>query len=202
MLVRTLNSVLEQHIAGVPGVLAVLIGRMTDGATIAEINYSGTYLENDSLNSLAVYASDLLRANNRMCQVVDPTSEADYLLAGSAEVRLVIKTFSKLPYFVLFLTKSSTNLKLVFERIKAILADGNPLLPPVQKNTTSAAQLLLSYARRYAPDPNFVTLRLSLKTGLHRERLEKGQLDEREVRILYKSVADMLGVERLPIALP
>lgn len=137
-----------------------------------------------------------------MCQVVDPASEADYLLAGSAEVRLVIKAFSKTPYFVLFLTKGSTNLKLVFERIKAILADGKPLLPPVQDNTTSVAQLLLSYARRYAPDPNFVALRLSLKTGLDRERLEKGQLDEREVRILYKGVADILGMERLPVALP
>ncbi|MFN3679324.1 hypothetical protein [Thermosynechococcus sp.] len=202
MSVRTLKSVLEQHIAGLPGVLAVLIGRMTDGATIAEINYSGTHLDNDSLSSLGAYASDLLRANNRLCQVVDAASEADYLLAGSAKVRLVIKAFGKTPYFVLFLTKGSTNLKLVFERIKAILIDGKPLLPPVQDNTTSVAQLLLSYARRYAPDPNFVTLRLSLKTGLHRERLEKGQLDEREVRILYKGVADLLGVERLPVALP
>ncbi|MFN4067507.1 MAG: hypothetical protein ACK4K5_09885 [Thermosynechococcus sp.] len=199
---RTLKSVLEQHIAGLPGVLAVLIGRMTDGATIAGISYSGNHLENDSLNSLGAYASDLLQANNRVCQVVDSASEADYLLAGSAEVRLVIRAFSKAPYFVLFLTKGSTNLKLVSERINAILADGKPLLPPVQDNTTSIVRLLLSYARRYAPDPHFVTLRLSLKTGLNRGRLEKGQLDEREVRILYKGVADLLGVERLPITLP
>ncbi|BCX12767.1 MAG: hypothetical protein KatS3mg067_1705 [Thermosynechococcus sp.] len=202
MFVRTLNSVLEQHIAGVPGVLAVLIGRTTDGATIAEINYSGNSFESDSLSSLGVYASDLLQANSRVCKLVDAASEADYLLAGSTAVRLVIKAFSETPYFVLFLTKANTNLKLVFERIKAILADGKPLLPPVQDNSSSVAQLLLSYARRYAPDPNFVTLRLSLKTGLHRERLEKGQLNEQEVRILYKAVADLVGMERLPVASP
>ncbi|MEN9213522.1 MAG: hypothetical protein Q6L68_09845 [Thermostichus sp. DG02_5_bins_236] len=163
---------------------------------------SSDSLEKAALDSLGTYASDLLRANNRVCQVVGSASEADYLLAGSAEVRLVIKAFSKTPYFVLLLTKSSTNLKLVLERINAILVDGKPLLPPVQDQAVSTAKLLLNYARRYAPDPNFVTLRLSLKTGLNRERLEKGELNEQEVRILYKAVADILGTERLPIALP
>jgi hypothetical protein len=45
-------------------------------------------------------------------------------------------------------------------------------------------------------------MRLSLKTGLDRNRLEKGTLTRQELRILYKAVADLLGRERLPIAMP
>jgi hypothetical protein len=103
---------------------------------------------------------------------------------------------------VLLLTRSITDLRAISERIKAILIDGKPLLPPVQDSTMSVAQALMDYAKRYAPDPNFVALRLSLKTGLDRNRLEKGALSRQELRILYKAVADLLGRERLPIAMP
>jgi hypothetical protein len=123
MAIRTLSSVIEQHIAGLPGLIAVLIGRATDGATVAKVTY----------------VSDI---------------------------------------------------------------DGKPLLPPVQDTTASTAQALMSYAKRYAPDPNFVMLRLSLKTGIDRIRLEKGTLNPQELRILHKAVSEVLGVERLPIALP
>ncbi|MFT0796907.1 hypothetical protein NW827_10420, partial [Synechococcus sp. H70.1] len=64
------------------------------------------------------------------------------------------------------------------------------------------AQALISYAKRYAPDPNFVMLRLSLKTGIDRNRLEKGTLNSQELHILHKAVSDVLGVEHLPIAFP
>ena len=151
---------------------------------------------------MGTYAGDLLQANSRLCQTVSPDQEADYLLAGTPALRVVIKAFPKSPYFVLFLTRSHTDLKAISERVKAILIDGKPLLPPVQDTTTSTTQALVSYARRYAPDPNFVAMRLSLKTGLDRNRLEKGTLTRQELRILYKAVADLLGRERLPIAMP
>jgi len=151
---------------------------------------------------LGTYAGDLLQANSRLCQTVSPDQEADYLLAGTPALRVVIKAFPKSPYFVLFLTRSHTDLKAISERVKAILIDGKPLLPPVQDTTASTAQALMSYAKRYAPDPNFVALRLSLKTGLDHSRLEKGALSRQELRILYKAVADLLGRERLPIAMP
>ncbi|MEN9223771.1 MAG: hypothetical protein Q6M04_15150 [Thermostichus sp. BF3_bins_97] len=199
-MVRSLNSVLEQHLAGLPGVLAVAIGRGTDDATVAEINYGTIDFTDPELRSLTSYASDLLRANTQFCHLFDNKAAAENLLAGSSSLRLVIKAFPGSPYFVLMVTKTSTELKLVIERLKAILMDAQPLLPPIQDGVVSTAQQLLSYARRYAPDPNFVVLRLSLKTGLHRERLEKGSLNQSEVRILYRGVADLLGVERLPIA--
>jgi hypothetical protein len=123
-------------------------------------------------------------------------------LAGTSALRVVIKAFPKSPYFVLLLTRSITDLKAISDRIKAILIDGKPLLPPVQDSAMSVAQALMDYAKRYAPDPNFVALRLSLKTGLDRNRLEKGTLTRQELRILYKAVADLLGRERLPIAMP
>jgi hypothetical protein len=202
MAVRTLSSVIEQHIAGLPGLIAVLIGRTTDGATVAEVTYASDAQQEQSLELLGLYASDLVQANSRLCQNVSSNQEADYLLAGTAAMRVVIKAFPKSPYFVLFLTRSTTDLKAISERVKAILIDGKPLLPPVQDTTASTAQALMSYAKRYAPDPNFVALRLSLKTGLDRNRLEKGTLTRQELRILYKAVADLLGRERLPIAMP
>lgn len=47
-----------------------------------------------------------------------------------------------------------------------------------------------------------MALRLSLKTGLDRNRLEKSTLTRQELRILYKAVAELLGREHLPIAMP
>ncbi|MFS8908266.1 hypothetical protein [Synechococcus sp. OH2] len=202
MAVRTLQSVIEQHIAGLPGLIAVLIGRVTDGATVAKVTYASDSQEEQALERLGTYAGDLLQANSRLCQTVSPVQEADYLLAGTLALRVVIKAFPKSPYFVLFLTRSITDLKTISDRLKAILIDGKPLLPPVQDDTLSTAQALISYAKRYAPDPNFVMLRLSLKTGIDRNRLEKGTLNRQELRILYKAVADLLGREHLPIALP
>ncbi|MEN9205153.1 MAG: hypothetical protein Q6K70_05020 [Thermostichales cyanobacterium DRC_bins_46] len=197
---RNLTSVLEQHIAGLPGVLAVVIGRSTDDATIAEINYSGAELPNNpEFRSLTAYAGDLLRANTRFCHLFDNHAVTDNLLAGSPEVRLVIKAFSNSPYFAMMVVQASTDIKLVIERLRAILKDARPLLPAVTEGAASTARLLLNYARRYAPDPNFVMLRLSLKTGIHRERLEKGALNKNEVQVLYRGIADLLGVERLPI---
>ncbi|MFT0796731.1 hypothetical protein NW827_09480, partial [Synechococcus sp. H70.1] len=105
---------------------------------------------------MGTYASDLLQANNRLCQTVSPEEEADYPTAGSSQVRVILKSFPKSLYFVLFLTRSIIDLKAISERIKAILIDGKPLLPPVQDDTLSTAQALISYAKRYAPDPNFV----------------------------------------------
>ncbi len=202
MAIRTLQSVIEQHIAGLPGLIAVLIGRVTDGATVAKVTYASDSQEEQVLERLGTYASDLLQANNRLCQTVSPEEEADYLTAGSSHVRVILKSFPHSPYFVLFLTRSIIDLKAISERIKAILIDGKPLLPPVQDGTLSTAQALISYAKRYAPDPNFVMLRLSLKTGIDRNRLEKGALNSQELRILHKAVSDLVGVERLPIALP
>ena len=202
MAIRTLQSVIEQHIAGLPGLIAVLVGRVTDGKTIAKVTYASDAQEEQALELLGTYASDLLQANNRLCQTVSPEEEADYLTAGSSHVRVILKSFPHSPYFVLFLTRSIIDLKAISERIKAILIDGKPLLPPVQDGTLSTAQALISYAKRYAPDPNFVMLRLSLKTGLDRNRLEKGTLNSQELRILHKAVADLLGREHLPIALP
>ncbi|MFS8861021.1 hypothetical protein NW852_11025, partial [Synechococcus sp. H60.1] len=164
MAIRTLQSVIEQHIAGLPGLIAVLIGRVTDGKTVAKVTYASDTQEEQALELLGTYASDLLQANNRLCQTVSPEEEADYLTAGSSHVRVILKSFPKSPYFVLFLTRSIIDLKAISERIKAILIDGKPLLPPVQDDTLSTAQALISYAKRYAPDPNFVMLRLSLKT--------------------------------------
>ncbi|MFS8861039.1 hypothetical protein NW852_11145, partial [Synechococcus sp. H60.1] len=161
MAVRTLQSVIEQHIAGLPGLIAVLIGRVTDGATVAKVTYASDSQEEQALERLGTYAGDLLQANSRLCQTVSPGQEADYLLAGTPALRVVIKAFPKSPYFVLFLTRSITDLKAISDRIKAILIDGKPLLPPVQDDTLSTAQALISYTKRYAPDPNFVMLRLS-----------------------------------------
>ncbi|MCS7226150.1 MAG: hypothetical protein NZ821_04075 [Gloeomargarita sp. SKYB31] len=194
---RTLESVLQQHVAGLPGVLAVLIGRTTDDQTIAEINYDPEAVAD--IHSLGAYASDLVRTNVRFCQLFDAQAMADYILAGSGRIRLLVKAFPKSPYFVLMMTKVTTELKLVIERLKAILLDAQPLLPDPTDTTKSTAQLLLDYARRYAPDPNFVLLRLSLKTGLDPEKLAKGHLSANEVRLLYRGVAELLGVERLPI---
>ena len=100
MAIRTLSSVIEQHIAGLPGLIAVLIGRATDGTTVAKVTYVSDSQEEQALERLGTYAGDLVQANSRLCQLVSSDQEADYLLAGTSALRVVIKAFPKSPYFV------------------------------------------------------------------------------------------------------
>jgi hypothetical protein len=77
--------------------IAVLIGRATDGATVAKVTYVSDSQEEQALERLGTYAGDLLQANSRLCQTVSPDQEADYLLAGTPALRLSSKRFPKAP---------------------------------------------------------------------------------------------------------
>lgn len=57
---------------------------------------------------------------------------------------------------------------------------------------------LLEFFRRYAPDPHASMLRLSLRTGISLEALERPeQLDDGQVEAVAASVSDILGQEQV-----
>jgi predicted regulator of Ras-like GTPase activity (Roadblock/LC7/MglB family) len=59
---------------------------------------------------------------------------------------------------------------------------------------------LLEFFHRYAPDPHAATLRLSLRTGIGLEQLERPEgLSEDQVEALASAVRDILGQEQLGV---
>lgn len=59
---------------------------------------------------------------------------------------------------------------------------------------------LLEFLRRYAPDPHVTMLRLSLRTGISLEQLDRPEeLDGSQIDQLAESVRDIIGQEQLGI---
>lgn len=195
---RTLDSVLQQHIAGLAGVQAVVLGNSMTGKALCAINYSSHY--QDDNDSIAGYATDLLQANARFCHIFSPDSAIDYVMGGSKDNKLLVRAIPDSPHFVSFVVSSQTAIKHVLPRVQAIIVDSKPLLPSMAEQQNSQAKALVDYAKRYAPDPAFVMMRLSLKTGIAVERLEKANLQENEIHVLHGSIKDILGTEHLPVA--
>ncbi len=66
--------------------------------------------------------------------------------------------------------------------------------------TRPRAVRLLEYLQRYAPDPHVSLLRLSLRTGIALERLDRPELlTNEQVEAMAASVRDIIGKEQLGI---
>lgn len=82
-----------------------------------------------------------------------------------------------------------TGLRTEFDRPSASLHAGPP-----------RAARLLEFLRRYAPDPHVTLLRLSLRTGIPLDQLDRPEeLNESQVEKLADSVRDMIGQEQLGV---
>ncbi len=73
-------------------------------------------------------------------------------------------------------------------------------LTPAKTPQRPRAVRLMEYFRRYAPDPHAASLRLSLRTGLSLDVLDKPErLDDAQVEALAAAIRDILGQEQLGI---
>lgn len=95
----------------------------------------------------------------------------------------------------------------------SVTREERPQIPPIPVSRTPAprtpssiedsrprAVRLLEFLRRYAPDPHVTMLRLSLRTGIALEQLDRPEeLDVGQVDQLAASVRDIIGQEQLGI---
>lgn len=196
---RNLDQILEEHSQGLNGIHIALIGNSSEGTVLAAKNC----LENKDLDidAVAAYASDLINANERFCHIFDPGTVVDFVLGGSKDNRLLMRAIPKTPYFVVFVIDSKTAMKDVLPRLNKVLKESQATLPAATTEEKNKAQALVEYAKRYAPDPTFVLMRLALKTGIAPNRLERAELEDSELQPLYDGIKDILGIERLPISI-
>ena len=76
----------------------------------------------------------------------------------------------------------------------------HPRSPSSVEDSRPRAVRLLEFLRRYAPDPHVTMLRLSLRTGIALEQLDRPEeLDVSQVDQLAASVRDIIGQEQLGI---
>jgi len=76
----------------------------------------------------------------------------------------------------------------------------SPSLSAVDTKARPRSVRLLEFFRRYAPDPHASMLRLSLRTGISLDQLERPEaLDEAQVEVLAGSVRDILGQDNVGV---
>lgn len=86
----------------------------------------------------------------------------------------------------------------VAEDLHGARPDRFPPDVPTKPMARPRAVRLLDFFRRYAPDPHASLLRLSLKTGIPVERLEKPEsLDDDQVEKIATAVRDILGQDNV-----
>ena len=74
------------------------------------------------------------------------------------------------------------------------------VIDPVSESSRPRAVRLLEFLHRYAPDPHVSLLRLSLRTGIALEKLDRPELlSQEQVEAMATSVRDIIGQEQLGI---
>lgn len=196
---QNLDQILEEHSRGLDGIHVALVGNSAEGTVLAAKNC----LENKDLDidAVAAYASDLINANERFCHIFDPGTAVDFVLGGSKDNKLLMRAIPDTPYFVVFVVDAKTTMKDILPRLNKVLKESEATLPAAVTEEKNKAQALVEYAKRYAPDPTFVLMRLALKTGIAPNRLERAELEDSELQPLYDGIKDILGIERLPISI-
>ena len=196
---QNLDQILEVYSQGLDGIHVVLVGNSSEGTVLAANNCSGK--DDLDIDAVAAYASDLINANERFCHIFDPGTAVDFVLGGSKDNKLLMRAVPNTPYFVVFVVDSKTAMKQVLPRLNKVLKESKATLPAIVSEEKNKAQALVEYAKRYAPDPTFVLMRLALKTGIAPNRLERAELEDSELQPLYDGIKDILGIDRLPISL-
>ncbi len=192
---KEFDEILKKHTQGLLWINVALIGDSTQGTAISAVNY--TPIDTDTIAS---YANDLLKANQRLCHAFNSDTPIYFVGSSSKDNELIVRLVPDSEYFVVFVASTDEDTKMVVKCSREVAFACQKLLLTLKKYKDSA-RTLIDYAKNNAPDPVFVMLRLSLKMGVPLERLDNADLEASEVQVLQDSLKDIFGVDDLPVTL-
>ncbi len=148
---------------------------------------------------VASYFGDLVRANREGLKALESWSSDMQVTIESADALVVLKELRG-DFVVSLVFERRVPLGMVRLYTRRLLERLDGVLPAVEVHERPAAVRALEFVQRYAPDPHAVMLRMSLKTGLPLEQLERpDQLDEAQTQAVLDAARDVLGLEQLPV---
>src|SRR5690606_8086715 len=188
------DELLRQLGREIPGMRAVLITAMPDCLLYASWIHDRYEFAADEVAS---YFGDLMRANRSGLKALGSWSAEMQVTIESADAVVMLREIRS-DFVCGCLFDSNVALGMVRLHLKQLIATLEQELPQVQVTDQSRAARVLAFLERYAPDLHAVMLRVSLRTGLPKERLEMpNTLAEDETRRIEQAACDILGLPEL-----
>jgi predicted regulator of Ras-like GTPase activity (Roadblock/LC7/MglB family) len=188
---------LENAVAGVPSIRAVVITAMPDCLLYA----SWVRDENNPwvAEDVASYFGDLVRANRRGLKALGAFSSEMQSTIESADMLVVLKEIT--PDFVCgCVFERDTPIGMVRLHVRSLLERILINLPSMQLQERPRGVRIMEFLDRYAPDPHAVLLRVALRTGISVETLQSAEtLTADQITRVEESAARLLGLKQLNI---
>ena len=148
---------------------------------------------------VASYFGDLVRANREGLKALRSWSAEMQVTIESADLQLILKEVRD-DFVVALAFERSAPLGMIRLHTRRVLERLAHVLPRVEVEERPRSVRILEFLERYAPDPHAVLFRVSLRTGIELEKLQRpDNLDTDKVAMLEQSVKDILRLERLAI---
>ncbi len=190
------NITLRELVEDVPGLFALFLTLMPD--CLLYDSWVDHQHQDWAPEDVASYFGDLVRANREGLKALQSWSSDMQVTIESADALVVLKELRG-DFVVSLVFERKTPLGMVRLYTRKLLERLQDTLPQVESHERSPAVRALEFVQRYAPDPHATMLRMSLKTGLTMEQLERpDELDDDQRQAIIDATEDILGLEHIP----
>ena len=187
---------ISQAVKDIPSLRAVFVTTMPDCLLF------GSWVREDSdwsEDEVATYFGDLFRANRKGLKALGSWS-SDMQVTIEAPDNLIIMHELTPDFVCACVFERDSALGMVRLHTKQLLERIGASLPDFKTEQRPRGVRVMEFLNRYAPDPHAVLLRVSLRTRLPLEALEKPEnLTEEQVAQVEASACEILGLKELSI---
>ena len=188
------SDFLTHAVEDIPSLRAVFVTAMPDCLLF------DSWLRADSdwkAEEVASYFGDLFRANRESLKSLGSWSADIQVTLESPEHLILIKELSA-DFVCACVFERDAALGMVRLHLQRLVERVRANLPKFEVSERPRGVRILEFLNRYAPDPHAVLLRISLRTRLPLEELEKPEnLAPPQVENLEKTACELLGLQAL-----
>lgn len=187
---------LQELVADIPSIRGVFITVMPDCLLFDSwVGTNSDWTPEDA----ASYFGDLVRANREGLKALSAWSSEMQVTIEAADVLLLVREV-RTDFVVTCAFDNRVSLGMARLHLKRLLVQLEEMLPVVDVAERPRAVRILEFLGRYAPDAHAVLKRVSLRSGITLEDLQRPEsLSDQRVQALEGSVKDILGLENLTL---
>jgi len=120
---KSLQQIIEDTVIDLPGLELALIGYIEQGMGIVYSNPA-----NLNIDSIAAYASELIKSNIKFKNVLSQDSEIKYLITRTSKNRLMLQVIPNTEFYVAMVTKQNSSFEHSIPVFKTLLTESSKLL--------------------------------------------------------------------------
>lgn len=187
---------LKQLVEDIPSLRGVFVTAMPDCLLYEAWVQEGSPW---SPEQVAAYFGDLVRANREGLKALGSISSDMQVTIESPEHLILLREVDR-DFVCAMVFERSAALGMVRLHSRRLLERLAASLPSFEVAQRPRGVRVVEFLNRYAPDPQMVLLRASLRTGLPVEALKTPEtLDDEQIAVLEETACKILGLQTLQI---